>query len=86
MSVIVKAPLARARSPNPRTADQYIFLHVASQKRCGDPPRRARNGRSHHSHNFEDPSVITETVNARHSCFFITVILSGTYRFGGPGL
>ena len=33
MSVIVMAPLARARSPNPRNADQYIFLHVAPQKR-----------------------------------------------------
>jgi len=58
--------LARARSPNPRTADQYIFLHLAPQKRCGEPPRRARNGCSHHSHNFEDPSAITEAVIARH--------------------
>jgi hypothetical protein len=66
MSAMVKMPLARARSPNPRTADQYIFLHLAAQKRCGEPPRRARNGCSHHPHDFENPSAICKAVSARH--------------------
>ena len=49
----------RARSPNRRSADQYLFLHVAWQKRCGEPPRRPRKARSHQSQTIEDPSVIT---------------------------
>ena len=62
MSAMVKMPLARARSPNPRTADQYIFLHVAPQKRWGEPPRRTRNGRSHQRHRVEDDPVIRALV------------------------
>ena len=58
MSAMVKMPLARARSPNPRTADQYIFLHLAWQKRWGEPPRRTRNDRSHQRHRVEDDPVI----------------------------
>jgi hypothetical protein len=61
--------VARASNRHGRrdcSADQNTFLQLAPQKRCGEPPCRVLNGRSHHLHNFEDPSVITETVSVRH--------------------
>ena len=67
MSAMVKMPLARARSPNPRTADQYIFLHLAPQKRCGEPPRRARNGRSHQRHKVGNSSLTTRSFQSAGS-------------------
>ena len=48
------------------------FLHLAPQKRWGEPPRRTRNGRSHHLHNFEEPSAITKAVNARQFGVFLS--------------
>src|SRR6516225_10409721 len=53
MASSVKMPAATARSPQRRTADQNIVLHLARQKRCADPPRRARKGRPHHGHTGE---------------------------------
>jgi hypothetical protein len=48
MASMVRIPAATARSPQRRRADQNIVLHLARQKRCADPPRRARKGRPHH--------------------------------------
>ena len=58
-SVMLAAPSARARSPNRRSADQNATRHFGPQKRCGEPPRRARNCRSHQSHTAETASVLT---------------------------
>ena len=78
MSVTVKAPLARAPSPNPRTADQYIFLHVASQKRWGEPPRRTRNGRSQYL--YGSPEI------SGHECLLSQAAVAGrSYRAGDAG-
>jgi hypothetical protein len=77
MSVKVRIPSARARSPERRSADQNSILHLAPQKRCGDPPRRPRNGRSHHLHKIEDLSVITvafeRSLNGSRRCDFDAV-------------
>ena len=59
MSAMVRMPLASARSPQPRSADQNIVLHLGPQKRCGEPPCRARNGRSHHRHEVEVSCAMT---------------------------
>jgi hypothetical protein len=43
ISAMLRIPVAMARSPHRRSADQNALLHLAPQNRCGDPPRRARN-------------------------------------------
>jgi hypothetical protein len=48
MSSIVTIPETKARSPNRRSAAQNVALHLGPQNRCGEPPRRGRNGCSHH--------------------------------------
>jgi hypothetical protein len=42
-----------ARSLHRRSADQNAALHLLSQKRCGLPPRRGRNGVLHQSQIIE---------------------------------
>ena len=91
---MVRRPSVRARSPNRRSADQYLFLHVAWQKRCGEAPRRPRNGRSHQSHKIEDPSVITpfRALTVRSAALLDVVLRSAPIkcdrrekRHDGPG-
>ena len=50
MSSTLSKPDTTALSAHRRTADQNAILCAAQQKRFGDPPRRARNGRLHHRH------------------------------------
>ena len=52
-SATVRMPLATARSPHLRSADQNAALCVAEQKRFGEPPRRVRKGRPHQLHAVE---------------------------------
>jgi hypothetical protein len=62
-SAIVRMPTATARSPQLRRPDQNFALHSDLQKRCGEPPRRGRNGFSHHRH---VASAIAETPGMTH--------------------
>lgn len=50
MSSTLSKPDTTALSAHRRVADQNAILCAAQQKRFGDPPRRARNGRLHHRH------------------------------------
>jgi hypothetical protein len=50
MSSTLSKPDTTALSAHRRAADQNAILCAAQQKRFGDPPRRARNGRLHHGH------------------------------------
>jgi len=50
MSSTLREPDTTALSAHRRAADQNAILCAAQQKRFGDPPRRARNGRLHHRH------------------------------------
>jgi hypothetical protein len=59
MSSMVRIPAAMARSPQRRSAVQNALRHAAPQNRCGLPPRRGRNGLSHHWQIVEVPSVMT---------------------------
>ena len=62
MSSTLSKPDTTALSAHRRTADQNAILCAAQQKRFGDPPRRARNGRLHHRH---PGRVIMKTVPRR---------------------
>ena len=59
MSPIVRIPAEMALSPHRRSPDQNALLHLGPQNRCGEPPRRARKGFSHHWHSTEVASVMT---------------------------
>jgi hypothetical protein len=63
MASMVRKPAATARSPQRLRADQNIVLHLARQKRCADPPRRARKGRPHHGH-IGEVVMLTATADA----------------------
>ena len=47
---MVKAPLANARSPKRRRADQNALRQRAEQNRCGEPRNRRVKRFSHHAH------------------------------------
>ena len=44
ISAMLRIPVAMAWSPHRRSADQNALRHLPPQNRCGEPPRRARNG------------------------------------------
>jgi hypothetical protein len=59
----------RSRRASPATeAGPILYRNLAPQKRCGEPPRRARNSCSHQPHKIGNSSLTTPSPFERSWC------------------